>query len=108
MVETADWKCSGCGKTNAGATCVAVLDKLKKQLDCLDHPNDLEKVGGKLDQGFLSPLHSQVLLREGEWSSVPPNSQLFYEVRHRLINLYQYHKDFYFSEENYLKVGSFS
>lgn len=88
MVETADWKCSGCGKTNPGATCVAVLDKLKKQLDCLDHPNDLEKV----------------LLREGEWSSVPPNSQLLYEVRHRLINLYQYHKDFYFSEENYLKL----
>jgi len=104
MAETADWQCSGCGKTSPGTTCIAVLDKLRKELESIEHPNDLEKVGGKLGEVSFYWSFYQILLRGGEWSGVPANSQLFYEVRHRLIYLYQYHKDFYFSEENYLKL----
>ena len=46
----------------------------------------------------------QVLLGEGDWGELPGGSGVFYDVRHKLISTYQYHQDFYFGEENFLKV----
>ena len=44
------------------------------------------------------------MLGEGDWSELPRNSQIFYDARLKLINTYQYHQDFYFGEETFLKV----
>jgi len=88
--EDSDWECVGCNKIQSGRECVAVMDSLNSKLEqgknCLE-PNDYEKI----------------LLREGEWAKVPANSQLMMEIRHRLIYIYQYHKDFYFPDEGYLQ-----
>ena len=46
----------------------------------------------------------QLLKRVGEWSQVPENSQLLFDIKYRLIFIYQYHKDFYHLEEDYLTV----
>ena len=48
---------------------------------------------------------SQVLLKEGEWSELPAGSQIFYDARAKLISTYQYHQDFYFGDEGFLKVS---
>ena len=47
---------------------------------------------------------SQVLLGEGDWGELPGSSGIFYDVRLKLISTYQYHQDFYFGEEKFLKV----
>ena len=47
----------------------------------------------------------QLLQRTGKWSQVPENSQLFSDIKHRLIFIFQYHKDFYNLEEEYLSVS---
>ena len=44
------------------------------------------------------------MLGEGDWSELPRNSQIFYDARLKLINTYQYHQDFYFGDETFLKV----
>jgi len=85
---SADWKCSGCSKTTKGSACAAKLESLENKLKEYSHPNDLEKV----------------LLGEGDWGELPGSSGIFYDVRLKLISTYQYHQDFYFSEENFLKV----
>ena len=46
----------------------------------------------------------QILQREGIWSEVPETSQLLQDVKYRLIFIYQYHKDFYHCEEEFLEV----
>ena len=49
-----------------------------------------------------------MLLGEGDWAKVPASSQLFLDIRHRLIFMYQYHADYYFADtevdQEYLKV----
>ena len=47
---------------------------------------------------------SQLLLGEGEWCELPASSGIFFDVRLKLITTYQYHHDFYFGEETFLKV----
>jgi hypothetical protein len=71
-----------------GSLCSAKLESLESKLKEFAHPNDLEKV----------------LLAEGDWSELPRNSQIFYDARLKLINTYQYHQDFYFGDETFLKV----
>ena len=46
----------------------------------------------------------QILLREDSWREIPENSQFLQDVRYRLIFIYQYHKDFYHCEEEFLEV----
>ena len=46
----------------------------------------------------------QILLGEGDWSKLPGGSGIVYDVRLKLISTYQYHQDFYFGEEKFLKV----
>ena len=52
----------------------------------------------------------QMLLGEGDWAKVPASSQMFMDIRHRLIFMYQYHADYYFADtevdQEYLKVES--
>jgi len=85
---SSDWKCSGCGSATKGSTCVQKMESLQNKLKDLVHPNDLEKV----------------LLGEGEWSELPGSSQIFYDARAKLISTYQYHQDFYFGDEGFLKA----
>jgi len=87
-LPSADWKCSGCNSTTKGSLCSAKLESLENKLKECAHPNDLEKV----------------LLGEGDWSELPRNSQIFYDARLKLINTYQYHQDFYFGDETFLKA----
>ena len=49
---------------------------------------------------------SQILLGEGDWGELPGSSGIFFDVRFKLVSTYQYHQDFYFSEETFLKVKS--
>jgi len=85
---SADWKCSGCNKIAKGSDCAAKLESLENKLKEYSHPKDLEKV----------------LLGEGDWGELPGGSGVFYDVRLKLISTYQYHQDFYFGEENFLKA----
>jgi len=88
--DDSDWECSGCPKKIPGKDCVAVLDSLSSKLE--EGSNSLEAKD-----------YEKILLREGEWASVPANSQLMMDVRNRLIYIYQYHQDFYFPDEGYLQ-----
>lgn len=85
---SADWKCSGCNKTTKGSACSAKLESLESKLKEYSHPNDLEKI----------------LLGEGDWGELPRSSGIFYDVRLKLVTTYQYHQDFYFGEETFLKA----
>jgi len=89
--EGSDWKCLACNKVWPSKHCVAILEGLVTKLE------EEKKIGNP-------PNYEKILEREGEWSGVPPGSQIFQDVRHRLINLYQYHKDFYYPQESYLKA----
>ena len=102
---SADWKCSGCNKTTKGSTCTEKLESLQSKLKEYSHPNDLEKVrADDSEQG--KKIISQILLGEGDWGELPGSSGIFFDVRFKLVSTYQYHQDFYFSDETFLKVSS--
>ena len=46
----------------------------------------------------------QLLERAGQWSQVAETSQLISDIKYRLIYIFQYHRDFYHPEEDYLQV----
>ena len=48
----------------------------------------------------------QLLERAGQWSQVAETSQLISDIKYRLIYIFQYHRDFYHPEEDYLQVGT--
>ena len=48
--------------------------------------------------------HFQLLQMSGILNQVPENSQLLLDIKYRLIYIFQYHKDFYHLEEDYLAV----
>ena len=60
------------------------------------------EIGTKYNQNHFE---AQVLLGEEEWSELPGSSQIFYDARAKLISTYQYHQDFYFGDEGFLKVS---
>ena len=62
------------------------------------------EIGTKYNQNHFE---AQVLLGEEEWSELPGSSQIFYDARAKLISTYQYHQDFYFGDEGFLRVSFF-
>ena len=100
---SADWRCSGCNKTMKGSTCAEKLESLQSKLKEYSHPNDLEKVRAE-DSEQVKIMVSQILLGEGDWGELPGSSGIFFDVRFKLVSTYQYHQDFYFSDETFLKV----
>eukprot|EP00092_Neocalanus_flemingeri_P013011 GFUD01014021.1.p1 GENE.GFUD01014021.1~~GFUD01014021.1.p1 ORF type:complete len:502 (+),score=117.10 GFUD01014021.1:107-1612(+) len=91
----AEWLCGGCKKTRTGKECIAILDDLHTKLEKLSESADDNK------ESVLS--FEKLLSREGEWKQLPVNSQLFLDMRYRLMFIYQYHKDFYRTDDVCLK-----
>jgi len=85
--EAADWSCGGCSKKRSGKECVAILDELSTKLAKLSKSAD--------DNRDSISDFEKILSREGEWKLLPVNSQLFLDVRYRLIYIYGYHAEFY-------------
>lgn len=94
MITDDEWRCAECGQGRGAQQCQDLLTNLNTELSLLSH---------QADQSRQSVLEFQNLLqRTGKWSQVPENSQLFSDIKHRLIFIFQYHKDFYNLEEEYL------
>jgi len=85
--EGAEWTCGGCAKKRSGKECVGVLDELNNKLAKLSKSAD--------DSRDTISDFEKILSREGEWKQLPQNSQLFLDVRYRLIFIYGYHAEFY-------------
>jgi len=94
--EGADWICGGCKKKRTGKECITLLDDLYNKLDKLSKSADDNK------ESILN--FEKLLSREGEWKQLPINSQLFLDIRYRLIFIYGYHRDYYHHGENNAKV----
>jgi len=94
--KDAKWICSGCKIEELGTECVKIFDDLDKDLGVLSNDADNDK------DSVLA--FEKILLGEGVWSRIPEHSQLFQDIRYRLIFIYQYHKDFYFADQGFLKA----
>ena len=90
---TNQWTCSTCGEKKSGAECIATLEKLQK---ILDEAEKDPKVG-------TADFYENILKREGVWSEVPNNSQLILDAKKKLSYIYQYHKDYYFPQVDWLR-----
>jgi len=88
-----DWKCSSCNETRPGGDCTRILDDL-------DHKLELALKDLKQD---TAEYYESLLKQEGEWGQVPANSQLIADIRKRLAYIYQYTKEFYFSQVDWLE-----
>jgi len=95
-LDNGKWSCDSCDKSKNGAECRQVLEKLERKVAHMSKEADASR------ESVLQ--FESLLKRVGEWSQVPENSQLLFDIKYRLIFIYQYHKDFYHLEEDYLTV----
>jgi len=93
----AEWICGGCNKKTNGRECIDLLDALNVKLIKLSESADDNKETATSFDQLLSR-------RDGEWKNLPSNSQLFLDMRYRLIFIYQYHRDFYHNRDDFLKA----